>query len=91
MEEKYATELRERDPATVDTLFLDNSDSGKLGGINGDLVNLTVSCYLSMLSRNINFCFSDAQHGQVWFDHSHWIPKLASFDLFGFERQSTRR
>ncbi|EGT32359.1 hypothetical protein CAEBREN_20015 [Caenorhabditis brenneri] len=54
MEEKYATELRERDPATVDTLFLDNSDSGKIGGINGDLVNLTmlsmVKCGLTTLT-----------------------------------------
>ncbi|EFP01052.1 hypothetical protein GCK72_001461 [Caenorhabditis remanei] len=54
MVEKYSVELRERDPETVDTLFLDNSDDGKIGGINDKLTNLTmlsmVKCGLTTLT-----------------------------------------
>ncbi|CAP36979.2 Protein CBG19734 [Caenorhabditis briggsae] len=54
MLEKYTVELRERDPATVDTLFLDNSDDGQIGGINDQLTNLAmlsmVKCGLTTLS-----------------------------------------
>ncbi|CAI2292553.1 unnamed protein product [Caenorhabditis sp. 36 PRJEB53466] len=54
MEERYAVELRERDPTTVDTLFLDNSDGGQIAGINDQLTNLTmlsmVKCGLTTLA-----------------------------------------
>uniref|UniRef100_A0A1I7USS8 LRRcap domain-containing protein n=1 Tax=Caenorhabditis tropicalis TaxID=1561998 RepID=A0A1I7USS8_9PELO len=54
MEEKYVREIRDRDPATVDTLFLDNVKDGKIGGINDKLTNLTmlsmVRCGLTTLA-----------------------------------------
>lgn len=50
MQERYTIEMREREPDTVDVLFLDNSSGGEIGGINAKLVNLSslsmVNCQL---------------------------------------------
>uniref|UniRef100_A0A8R1HNE1 LRRcap domain-containing protein n=1 Tax=Caenorhabditis japonica TaxID=281687 RepID=A0A8R1HNE1_CAEJA len=42
MEERFAVEMRDRDPVTVDTILLDNSEGGHIAGINEKLINLTV-------------------------------------------------
>ncbi|CAI5441764.1 unnamed protein product [Caenorhabditis angaria] len=51
MAEKYVTELRERDPATVDTIYLDNSTGGVIEGVDDKLTNLLtlsmVNCELT--------------------------------------------
>ncbi|CCD66998.2 Acidic leucine-rich nuclear phosphoprotein 32-related protein 2 [Caenorhabditis elegans] len=53
MEEVYASELRGREPETVDTLFLDNTQGGVIGGINEKLTKLEllsmVKCGLTTL------------------------------------------
>lgn len=54
MAEIYVKELRERDPATVDTLFLDNAEDGQIGGLTDQLINLEmlsmVKCGLTTLA-----------------------------------------
>ncbi|CAB3410715.1 unnamed protein product [Caenorhabditis bovis] len=50
MQERYTTELRDRDPNTVDVLFLDNSEGAEIAGLSDQLTNLTslsmVNCQL---------------------------------------------
>lgn len=85
MEERYAVELRERDPTTVDTLFLDNSEGGEIRGISDKLTNLTVSPLQLVSARNY-FYFPDAQYGKMWSYDSFWASKFTSTHLSRSQR-----
>ncbi|CAI4230121.1 unnamed protein product [Auanema sp. JU1783] len=53
MEARYKVELRERDPATIEDLILDNCSGGKISGLTDELVNLQtlslIGCELESL------------------------------------------